>query len=169
MILRQEKTKDYAEISKLITLSVKDASFKHGDDDKLVENLRNSKNYIPELSLVAEENGKIIGFILFTQARVKDEKILNLAPLVVHPDFQNQGVGKALLKKGHEIALKLGYDFIVAIGNNTYFPKFGYVEASFYGIDDGFIVPSNKFLAIHLNDGKKNLHGVVEIASEFFE
>lgn len=129
MILKQEESKDYNEVYNLVTLSLKDAPFKHGDDDKLVERLRKSCSFVPELSLVAEKDNRIIGYILFTKAMVKDEVILNLGPLVVHPDFRNQGVGKALLEKGHLIATNLGYEFIISVGNNTYLPEFGYVES----------------------------------------
>ena len=69
--------------------------------------------WIPELSLVAVEDEKIVGHILFTKAVVQGVEVLALAPLSVLPDYQNRGIGLSLMKEGHSIAHKLGYEYSV--------------------------------------------------------
>ena len=73
------------------------AEYKDGTEQDLVNALRNGNAYIPELSLVAEENGKIIGYIMFTKATVSETEILALAPLAVLPEYQRKGVGTAII------------------------------------------------------------------------
>ena len=84
-----------------------------GNEQNLVAALRKSKSFIPELSLVAVEDEKIVGHILFTKAVVQGVEVLALAPLSVLPDYQNRGIGLSLMKEGHSIAHKLGYEYSV--------------------------------------------------------
>ncbi len=169
LIIRQENTNDYKNIHNLIKFTFKNASYSQGNEHTLVDSLRQGKSFIPELSLVAEVNNKIVGYILFTKAKIGDEEILNLAPMAVHPDFQKQGIGKALIEKGHEIAKKLGYNFIVVVGYESYFPKFGYLPASYFGANPPFHIPDDIFMAIDLNNSMAVLRGNIEFANEFFE
>ncbi len=72
-----------------------------GNEAELVEVLRKSNSYITELSLVAVENGRIVGHILFTKAYVGEHVVLALAPLSVLPKYQRKGIGFALIREGH--------------------------------------------------------------------
>ena len=74
---------------------------------------------MPELSLVAEEHGEIIGHILFTEAKVGEDTVLALAPLSVKPGYQRQGVGAALIRQGHKIAGELGYSWSLVLGSEN--------------------------------------------------
>ena len=62
--------------------------------------LRKSDACVPELSLVDEVNGKLVGYLLFSEARVGEDKVFVLAPLAVKPNFQRQGVGSTLIIEG---------------------------------------------------------------------
>ncbi|QQK08827.1 GNAT family N-acetyltransferase [Miniphocaeibacter halophilus] len=169
MIIRQENNNDYKNIYDLIKFTFEKASYRQGNEHKLVNSLRQGKSYIPELSLVAEINNKIAGYILFTKAKIGNKKILNLAPIVVHPDFQKQGIGKALIEKGHEIAKSLDYTFITVVGYKDYFPKFGYLPASYFGVNPPFFIPDDVFMAIDLDNSTTILKDYIELADEFFE
>ena len=129
--------------------------------------LRNSKNFIPELSLVAIEDNKIVGYILFTKVKIGDYEEIALAPLVVLPEFQKKGIGGSLIKKGHEIAKKLGYHYSIVIGSEKYYPKFGYVPAIKYGIKAPFQVDNENFMAVKLNNSIMEIKDIVEYAKEF--
>ena len=67
----------------------------------MVTALRKGPAFIPELSLVAEIEGKIVGHILFTKGQIADKTVLVLAPLAVLPTYQGQGIGAALVNEGH--------------------------------------------------------------------
>ena len=59
----------------------------------------------------------------------------------VHPDFQGQGIGGALIREAHEIARRLGHGSVVLLGHEGYYPRFGYEMCRDYGIRLPFEVP----------------------------
>ena len=122
---------------------------------------------MPELSLVAVKENKIVGYILFTKIKIGEYEELALAPLCVLPEYQKQGIGRKLIEEGHKIAKKLGYHFSVVLGSKNYYPKMGYVPAIQFGIKPTFDVPNENFMAIKLNDFDKEIIGTVEYAKEF--
>lgn len=129
MNIRQERPTDYDAVYRVIKQAFANAEHTDGNEQNLVVELRKSKSFIPELSLVAVENDKIVGHILFTKAFVNDVAVLALAPLSVLPEYQNKGIGLSLIKQGHMIASRLGYGYSVVLGHSKYYPKAGYVPA----------------------------------------
>ena len=165
--IRQENKKDYAEVYNVIKKAFMSAEHCDGNEQDLVVNLRESNNFIPELSLVAIDDNKIVGYILFTKIRIGKYEELALAPLAVLPEYQKQGIGKKLIEEGHKKAKKLGYQYSIVLGSERYYPKLGYVPASQYGIKAPFEVPNENFMAIELNNTDVEITGVVEYAKEF--
>ena len=165
--IRQENQNDYKEVYSVVKKAFETAEHSDGNEHDLVTLLRNSKNFIPELSLVAIEDNKIVGYILFTKVKIGDYEEVALAPLAVLPEFQKKGIGGSLIKKGHEIAKKLGYHYSIVLGSEKYYPKFGYVPAIKYGIEAQFQVDSENFMAVKLNDSIMEIKGIVEYAKEF--
>ena len=102
--IRQETKKDYEEVYKVVKIAFETAEHSDGNEQDLVVALRNSSSFIPELSLVAIQDNKIVGYILFTKIKIGEYEELALAPLVVLPEYQKQGIGKKLIEKGHQIA-----------------------------------------------------------------
>ena len=165
--IRQENQNDYKEVYSVVKKAFETAEHSDGNEHDLVTVLINSKNFIPELSLVAIEDNKIVGYILFTKVKIGDYEEIALAPLAVLPEFQKKGIGGSLIKKGHEIAKKLGYHYSIVIGSEKYYPKFGYVPAIKYGIKAPFQVDNENFMAVKLNDSIMEIKGIVEYAKEF--
>lgn len=165
--IRQENEKDYEEIYKVIKVAFETVEHSDGKEQDLVVSLRKSENFIPELSLVAIQDKKIVGYILFTKINIGKYEELALAPLAVLPKYQRQGIGKKLIEKGHGIAKELEFHYSVVLGSEKYYPKFGYVPASQYGIKAPFEVLDENFMAIKLNNSDKKILGTVEYAKEF--
>lgn len=165
--IRQEQSADYDAVYQVVKEAFANAEHTDGDEQDLVVRLRKSKFFIPELSLVAIEDEKIVGHILFTRAVVNGIEVLALAPLSVLPKYQNRGIGKSLIKQGHIIAQKMGYKYSVVLGNEKYYPKSGYVPASQYGIKAPFEVEDENFMAICLNGAIGKLNGVIEYDEAF--
>ena len=165
--IRQENKNDYEEVYNVIKKAFEVAEHSDGNEHNLVIALRKSNNFIPELSLVAINDNKIVGYILFTKIKIGKYEELALAPLGVLPEYQRQGIGSELIKEGHKIAKKLGYHYSIVLGNEKYYTKFGYVPAIKYEIKSPFDVPSKNFMAIKLNDTDIKIHGIVEYAKEF--
>lgn len=167
MNIRQEQPADYDAVYHVVKKAFANAEHTDGNEQNLVAALRKSSSFIPELSLVAVEGGKIVGHILFTKAVVNGTEVLALAPLSVLPEYQNRGIGLSLIKQGHAAAQKLGYKYSVVLGHAAYYPKAGYVPASQYGIKAPFEVDDKNFMAICLGGNQENLNGTMEYDKAF--
>jgi predicted N-acetyltransferase YhbS len=170
ILIRKENKEDYLEVYELVKKAFENMIHADGDEQDLVNRLRNCDAYIPELSLVAIIDGKIVGHIMFTKASIENNIGLILAPLAVLPTYQRRGVGTALINEGHRIARELGYTFCIVVGHENYYPKFGYEKASKYGIEPSFRVPDDNFMVAEIiSGGLSNVKGKFELIKEFFE
>lgn len=167
MIIRQEKAEDYEAVYHVVKEAFQNAEYTDGNEQNLVVALRKSKAFIPQLSLVAVEDQRVVGYILFTKAVVNGVQVLALAPLAVLPEYQNRGIGLALIAEGHRAARSLGYGYSVVLGHPQYYPKAGYLPASRYGIRAPFPVADENFMAICLNAEPKLLDGIMEYDPAF--
>lgn len=167
--IRRETEEDYDKIKR-----VNDLAFGQKNEGLLVEKLRQTVNYIPALSLVAELNNEIIGHILFYPVTVhsagSEYPTLSLGPMAVIPAFQCKGVGRKLVFEGLEVAKSLGHESVIVIGHPEYYPRFGFRLASKWDIKTPFEVPMEVFLAIELVEGSlRGKSGIVEYPKEFEE
>lgn len=165
--IRQEQPADYDVVYHVVKKAFANAEHSDGNEQDLVANLRKSRSFIPELSLVAVNDGKIIGHILFTRAFVGSTEVLALAPLAVLPEYQNRGIGLSLIKQGHIEAEKLGYRYSVVLGHPKYYPKAGYIPASQYGIRAPFEVEDENFMAICFSGSRDGVNGTIEYDKAF--
>ncbi|MCL6587930.1 MAG: N-acetyltransferase [Anoxybacillus sp.] len=169
ILIRKERENDITQVSQVIKLAFESAEYSNGDEHHLVNRLRKSSAFIPELSLVAQYQQEIIGHILFTKIKIDQHTSLALAPLAVLPAFQRKGVGKKLILEGHRIARELGYSSVIVLGHPTYYSQFGYTPASKWNIKAPFDIPNEVFMAIELvPNSLKRISGKVEYAQEFF-
>lgn len=167
MHIRKETAADYQAVYAVVKHAFARAEHADGTEQDLVNALRKGEAFIPELSLVAEVDGKVVGHILFTKATVNGKPVLALAPLSVLPDYQRQGIGKALIQEGHRIAKELGYTHSIVLGSEKYYPQTGYSPASGFGIKAPFDVPDENFMACVLDETGAAIHGTLQYAPEF--
>lgn len=167
MLIRQEISTDYERVCDLVKRAFETAEHCDGNEQDLVAALRKSTAFLPELSLVAEADGKIVGHILFTKVTIDNSEELALAPLAVLPEYQRQGIGSALIQKGHEIARQLGFHYSIVLGSENYYPKMGYVPAVQYQIFAPFEVSPENFMAYRLCKEDYPISGTVRYAAEF--
>ncbi len=171
IIIRQETKEDYGETENLTEQAFRDLELSSHNEHLLVQKLRQSKDFIPELSLVAEMDHKIVGHILFSKITIEGEKeteSLCLAPVSVLPEYQNQGIGSELIKEGLLKAEDLGFESVLLVGHSTYYPRFGFEKASNWNIRCAFEVPDDAFMAIELKiDALQGKAGVVIFPEEF--
>lgn len=172
--IRQETPGDHEVVFDLIAKAFETAEFTDGNEQFLVRRLRMSPAFIPGLSLVAETAGQIVGHVLLTRIRIKNSEeefeSLALAPVSVLPSFQKKGIGGMLIEHAHRRAKALGYNSVVVVGHDKYYPKFGYQRADNFGISVPFDVPSENCMVIELSEKSlAGVHGVVDYAKEFYE
>jgi putative acetyltransferase len=121
-------------------------------------------------SLVAEEEGRILGHVLFSRIEVGAAGVpaLSLAPLAVMPAFQRLGIGSALVSSGLERLRAAGHARIVVVGDPAWYPRFGFVPASRFGLQCPFPAPAEAFMAIALaRDAFRESPGLVCYGPEF--
>ena len=165
--IRAETAKDYAAI-----YEVNQKAFGGEIESRLIEALRKSSQFRPELSLVVEEKQKIIGHILFSPGVIDTGKekvpILALGPMAVSPEFQNQGIGSALVREGLTECARLGYNVVVLVGHSNFYPRFGFTPARTKGLECTFEVENEAFMVAELvPEALEGVRGIVRYPAEF--
>lgn len=175
MIIRKETSKDYEKVREIIQ-SAFPFRLELGHEFNewvVVEAVRNSISYIEGLSLVAEIDGKLVGHVMFTPMKIKDAMTIHdslaLAPVSVHQDYQNRGIGKQLVSEGIKAAKVLGYKSIIVLGSYEYYSRFGFQPASKWNIGlDGDFNCGHLFAMELVDNGLEGVRGNVEYCPEFY-
>ncbi|MEH1969812.1 GNAT family N-acetyltransferase [Nostoc sp.] len=165
MNIRCETLPDYIVIAEVNTLA-----FGQENEAKLVQEIRHSDRYIPELSLVAEVENVVVGHILFSYIDLVGEEtlqVIGLAPLAVHPQFQKQGIGSALIKAGLEIADAKREAIVIVLGHPHFYTRFGFQPSVIYEIKSSFPVPEDVFMVKPLQNYQKKYKGKVIYPAAF--
>jgi len=118
----------------------------HGQEiADLITDLLADPSAQPLLSLVATTNENVVGYILFTNARIKhSQRIVStaiLAPLSVHPEYQKQGIGGRLIREGLKRLKAAGVELVFLLGHPGYYPKYGFSAAGIKGFDASYPIP----------------------------
>ncbi len=165
--IRQESAADFKAV-----YEVNLRAFGRKDEANLVDALRGTDGFIPELSLVAEEDGKLRGHLLLTRIHIKTKEeevpVLALVSLAVLPKAQKQGIGGFLMGKGMELAKINGYNIVVASGHPEYYSKFGFTFAGYKGLTSKLNSGSAFMLAELSPDALDCVKGEVIYPQAFF-
>jgi putative acetyltransferase len=164
MLIRKEEYEDWPVVHAL-NASV----FETAAEAKLVDALRRDAK--PIISLVAAEGKEIVGHILFSPVSLVDHPelmIMGLAPMAVAAHRQRRGIGSALVGAGLEHCKQLGAGAVVVLGHHDYYPRFGFVPATRYGLRSAYEVPEEAFMAVELRPGYlKDAGGMIEYHAAF--
>jgi len=126
LIIREERTEDHSAISDVTKAAFEKMEISNQTEHIVIDELR--KAYSLTISLVADLNGKIVGHIAFSPVVMNDctEDWYGLDPVSVHPDFQRNGVGKALIQEGLVQLKKLDPKGCCLVGHPEYYRQFGF-------------------------------------------
>ena len=125
-------------------LFVERAAFGSDEEANLVRDLLGDDSAKPIVSLLAFQENRAVGHILFTKARLESKAPLSisiLAPLAVVPDAQKQGVGGELIEYGLQVLLESGVDLVFVLGHPKYYPRYGFKPAGNLGFDTPYPIP----------------------------
>jgi putative acetyltransferase len=164
MLIRLEEPTDFAQV-----FAVNAATFKTSAEAELVDVLRIDAQLV--ISLVAENEGVIVGHILFSPVRLtghEELRIMGLAPMAVMPQFQSRGFGSGLVKAGLEACREKGYGAVVLLGHTWFYPRFGFTPSVNYGIRSEYDVTAEAFMVLELKPGYlRGATGVIQYHPAF--
>ena len=130
------------------------SAFETALEANLVDALRAQAQ--PLVSLVADDEGVIVGHIMFSPVSLSGHPalgIMGLAPMAVSPDRQRAGIGSALVRAGLEQSARLGFGAVVVLGHPAYYPRFGFLPSTRFGIGCEYDVPEDVFMVVELQAG----------------
>jgi predicted N-acetyltransferase YhbS len=167
--IRLATESDYRETEMITRESFWDV-YKPGCDEHLVlHKLRNVKAFVKELDFVVGDGNRIVGNIVYSKARIINEKndsfeVLCMGPICVLPDYQRKGIASLLINESIEMAKRLKYKGIILMGNPVFYGKFGFKKASLFNIKTSAGKDFDYLLALELYDGSLN-----GISGRFYE
>lgn len=131
VIIRNETEADYKKVEDIIRKSFYNIYVPGCTEHYLAHVIRPHEDFLPELDLVIEVDGEIIGNIMYTKAKLIDEEghekeILTFGPVCILPEYQRKGYGKKLMEYSFEKATALGYDMIVIFGDPANYVSRGF-------------------------------------------
>jgi putative acetyltransferase len=152
MNIRAEGAADHEAIREVHRLA-----FGQDDEARIVDALREGGYF--RVSLVAEQGGQIVGHILFSDLPILTDAgtvpALALAPLAVRPEYQKQGTGSALLRRGVEECRRQGHLIVVVVGHPHFYPRFGFSAKLAARLESPFS-GKESFMAMELVPGALN-------------
>lgn len=165
VIIRLETPKDIADI-----FSVTHAAFKQENEARLVNNLRDAG--VLSCSLVAEEEGSILGHLALSPVTIKDEdkthQGLGLGSISVSPSHQRKGIGQLLIRHWLEHYAKASDNLVILLGHPSYYPRFGFKPSAPFGIRWEIQVPEENFMVLELRpNALDEISGIVSYHPAF--
>jgi predicted N-acetyltransferase YhbS len=126
--IRDERPGDAHAIYDITEAAFKNMPYSAGDEQDLIVALREDGALM--ISLVADQDGEIIGHIAFSRVKIDGEagNWFDLGPVSVKPSLQSQGIGSALIGEGLKRISELGADGCVLLGYPSYYGRFGFAH-----------------------------------------
>lgn len=137
--IRRETEADYRAVEELHRNAFWNVQVPGCSEHYLAHVLRKHPDFIPELDLVYELDGEIVGNVMYTKSELLEESgnstgILTFGPIGVAPEYQRRGIGKALLEASFDIAAGLGYPAIAIFGDPDNYVARGFRSCKRYNV-----------------------------------
>lgn len=163
MEIRPETEADFDEIGEVNRLA-----FGREGEARLVDELRDAG--YARLSLVAVEDGRIVGHVMLSEAGIETEngpvEALALGPVAVIPDRQGEGIGSVLIRDALGRCARDGHRVVVLVGHPGYYPRFGFSSALAGNLSSAY--SGEAFMALELVPGAlSGVSGPFEFAPPF--
>jgi predicted N-acetyltransferase YhbS len=165
--LRLEEENDFEIVEEITREAFWNVHLPGCDEHLLLHTLRKTREFIHELDFTAVYNGEIIGNIVYAKSKVIDMDseytVLTFGPISVLPQYQNKGVGKALIEHTKLLAKEMGYKAIIIYGDPEYYKRFGFKPSKEYNITnrDGKYPAALMVLELYSN-GLNGIKGIFD-------
>ncbi|MBI5076153.1 MAG: N-acetyltransferase [Nitrospirae bacterium] len=145
IVIRNETDADASTITEVTVAAFKTLEISNHTEQFIVEALRAAKALT--LSLVAEVDGRVVGHIAFSPMTIADGAMhwYGLGPVSVLPEYEQKGIGKALIQEGLSRLKKLGAKGCCLVGHPQYYRKFGFENVTGLVLEG---VPQEVFFAL---------------------
>ncbi len=171
LIIRAEKPADYKNTELMAMRSFFNKYGPAADEHFLIRIIRESKDYIPQISRIAEYNGRIVGAVYYTKAWIVDgdtkHEVVTFGPLAVEPTMEGNDIGGALMRETIKLAKEAGISGIALMGEPDYYPRFGFERGSKYGITDEQGNSWDALMVLPLNKDFKEITGKLVESRDF--
>lgn len=139
IVIRSEEKGEYRKVENMVRESFWNVYRPGCMEHYVLHQLRKDAAFVPELDLVMEQNGELIGQNMFMRAWIaaddgREIPIMTMGPICIAPQWKRKGYGKILLDYSLEKAKELGYGALCFEGNIDFYGKSGFREASEFGI-----------------------------------
>lgn len=177
-VVRQETPEDAAAIAEVVSAAFAEPGVSgvvaRPVEVALVDAIRGSDRFVPELSLVAEVDGRVAAYALFSLVDLlatpdadRAVPVLALAPVAVLPDHQNRGLGSAVVRAGLEAAEGRPEPLVVVLGEPAYYGRFGFEPAAGLGVHPPAEYPPAYFMVKRLPSWAPGVAGTVRYPPAF--
>jgi putative acetyltransferase len=132
VIVRAETAADHSDIRR-----INDEAFGETLEGELVDAMRATDRFVPELSLVAESGGQTVGHVISSYVDLEPgaRRLLQVGPLAVLPSHQRRGIGRALMEETIRRADERGEPVLLIEGDPRYYGRFGFTRTDVLGIE----------------------------------
>lgn len=159
--IRAEGTDDYRKVENLVREAFWNVYRPGCYEHYVLHRYRGREDFVPQLDLVLEKDGDIIGHIMYVHGKIQADDgseipVMTFGPLSIHPDWQRRGFGKALVDFSLEKAGEMGAKVVCIEGDIGFYGKSGFVAAVERGIrygDDPEGADAPYFLIKELKEG----------------
>lgn len=157
-IIRPETKKDYRKVEELTRESFWNVYRPGCMEHYVLHCYREDPAFVPELDLVMELEGRLIGQVMYVRSEIlcDDGRILPImtfGPICIAPEYKRQGYGKRLLDYSMEQARKLGANALAITGNIDFYGKSGFLPAKTKGVRYADDPEADYFLIKELTPG----------------
>lgn len=163
LIIREEKPEDYYNTELMAMRSFWNKYYPGASEHYLIRIVRESEDYIPEISRVAELDGKIVGAVFYTRAWIVDgdtrHEVVTFGPLAVEPTLEGNDIGGALMRETIRLTKEAGFAGIALMGEPYYYPRFGFERGAKYGITDPEGNTFDALMVLPLNNDFSSIKG----------
>jgi putative acetyltransferase len=141
-MIRPEQPEDIASIRYITEAAFQAMEYSNHNEAAIIDALRAAR--VLTISLVAIEDEELVGHAAFSPVTIDDEpsRWYGLGPVVVRPDFQREGIGSALIRKGLSLLESMGAEGCVVLGEPEFYVRFGFEAVSSLELPD---VPAEYF------------------------
>ena len=171
LIIRAEEPADYKNTELMAMRSFFNKYGPAADEHFLIRIIRQSEDYIPEISRIAEYNGRIVGAVYYTKAWIVDgdvtHDVITFGPLAVEPTMEGNDIGGTLMHETIKLAKEAGFAGITLMGEPYYYPRFGFERGAKYGINDEHGNSWDSLMVLPLNSDFSNITGKLVESKDF--